>query len=158
MKSLRCRLERQSNSSRITGKFSEPLTPFVPSASLMFASANPQRLSLVERHSGSNSQVASELRRPPTKHTVYILDEPTTGLSFSDVQLLIEVLLELRTKGHTVIVIEHHLDVVKSSDWVIDLGPEGGERGGNILVEGTPEDIAACEASFTGQFLAEMLS
>lgn len=71
---------------------------------------------------------------------------------------MIEVLLELRTKGHTVIVIEHHLDVVKSSDWVIDLGPEGGERGGNILVEGTPEDIAACEASFTGQFLAEMLS
>ena len=68
------------------------------------------------------------------------------------------MLLELRTKGHTVIVIEHHLDVVKSSDWVIDLGPEGGERGGNILVEGTPEDIVACEASFTGQFLAEMLS
>ena len=111
--------------------------------------------------SGGEAQrvkLASELRRPPTKHTVYILDEPTTGLSFSDVQLLIEVLLELRTKGHTVIVIEHHLDVVKSSDWVIDLGPEGGERGGNILVEGTPEDIAACEASFTGQFLAEMLS
>ena len=61
-------------------------------------------------------------------------------------------------KGHTVIVIEHHLDVVKSSDWVIDLGPEGGERGGTILVEGTPEDIAACEESFTGQFLAEMLN
>ena len=67
------------------------------------------------------------------------------------------MLLELRTKGHTVIVIEHHLDVVKSSDWVIDLGPEGGERGGAILVEGTPEDIAACEESFTGQFLAQML-
>jgi excinuclease ABC subunit A len=66
--------------------------------------------------------------------------------------------LELRTKGHTVIVIEHHLDVVKSSDWVIDLGPEGGERGGTILVEGTPEDIAACEESFTGQFLADMLN
>ncbi|MBT5726938.1 MAG: ATP-binding cassette domain-containing protein, partial [Euryarchaeota archaeon] len=111
--------------------------------------------------SGGEAQrvkLASELRRPPTKHTVYILDEPTTGLSFSDVQLLIEVLLELRTKGHTVIVIEHHLDVVKSSDWVIDLGPEGGERGGTILVEGTPEDIAACEESFTGQFLAEMLN
>jgi excinuclease ABC subunit A len=111
--------------------------------------------------SGGEAQrvkLASELRRPPTKHTVYILDEPTTGLSFSDVQLLIEVLLELRTKGHTVIVIEHHLDVVKSSDWVIDLGPEGGERGGTILVEGTPEDIAACEESFTGQFLADMLN
>ena len=111
--------------------------------------------------SGGEAQrvkLASELRRPPNKHTVYILDEPTTGLSFSDVELLINVLLELREKGHSVIVIEHHLDVVKSSDWVLDLGPEGGERGGMILVQGTPEDIAAHEESFTGQYLSKLLN
>ena len=111
--------------------------------------------------SGGEAQrvkLASELRRPPNKHTVYILDEPTTGLSFSDVELLINVLLELREKGHSVIVIEHHLDVVKSADWVLDLGPEGGERGGTILAKGTPEDIAAHEGSFTGQYLAKLLN
>jgi excinuclease ABC subunit A len=110
--------------------------------------------------SGGEAQrvkLASELRRTPNKHTVYILDEPTTGLAFSDVQKLIEVLIELRDKGHTIIVIEHHLDVVKSSDWVIDLGPEGGERGGQLIAKGTPEDIAACKDSFTGQYLATML-
>ena len=111
--------------------------------------------------SGGEAQrvkLASELRRPPNKHTVYILDEPTTGLSFSDVELLINVLLELRAKGHSVIVIEHHLDVIKSADWVIDLGPEGGERGGMILAQGTPEDVAANPESFTGQYLAKLLS
>ena len=110
--------------------------------------------------SGGEAQrvkLASELRRPPTKHTVYILDEPTTGLALSDVQMLIDVLLELRAKGHTVIVIEHHLDVIKSCDWVIDLGPEGGERGGSLVAKGTPEDIAANKNSFTGQYLAELL-
>jgi excinuclease ABC subunit A len=110
--------------------------------------------------SGGEAQrvkLASELRRMPNKHTVYILDEPTTGLSFSDVAKLIDVLHELRSKGHTIIVIEHHLDVVKSSDWVIDLGPEGGERGGNVLATGPPEAIAAVEESYTGQFLKKML-
>ncbi len=110
--------------------------------------------------SGGEAQrvkLASELRRPPHKHTVYILDEPTTGLSFSDVQLLIDVLLELRSKGHSVVVIEHHLDVVKCSDYVIDLGPEGGDRGGQIVAQGTPEEIAQVEASYTGQFLKSML-
>jgi len=110
--------------------------------------------------SGGEAQrvkLASELRRPPTKHTVYILDEPTTGLALSDVQMLIDVLLELRTKGHTVIVIEHHLDVIKCCDWVIDLGPEGGDRGGSLVAKGTPEDIAANKNSFTGQYLAELL-
>ena len=85
------------------------------------------------------------------------MDEPTTGLSFSDVQLLIDVLLELRAKGHTVIVIEHHLDVVKCSDYVIDLGPEGGDRGGLIVAEGTPEEVAEVSRSYTGQFLKSML-
>ena len=110
--------------------------------------------------SGGEAQrvkLASELRRPPNKHTVYILDEPTTGLALSDVQMLIDVLLELRGKGHTVIVIEHHLDVVKCSDWVIDLGPEGGDRGGQLIATGTPEKIAENEHSFTGQYLKEML-
>ena len=88
---------------------------------------------------------------------MYILDEPTTGLSFSDFQLLIDVLLELRSKGHSVVVIEHHLDVVKCSDYVIDLGPEGGDRGGQIVAQGTPEEIAQVEASYTGQFLKSML-
>jgi excinuclease ABC subunit A len=85
------------------------------------------------------------------------LDEPTTGLALSDVKMLIDVLLELRGKGHTVIVIEHHLDVVKSSDWVIDLGPEGGDRGGRVIAYGTPEKVAEHPESFTGQYLKEML-
>jgi excinuclease ABC subunit A len=111
--------------------------------------------------SGGEAQrvkLASELRRPPNKHTVYILDEPTTGLSFSDVQKLVDVLLELRAKGHTVVVIEHHLDVVKCADHVIDLGPEGGGRGGTVVATGTPEEVAANEASHTGRFLATMLA
>ena len=93
----------------------------------------------------------------PNKHTVYILDEPTTGLSFSDVAKLITVLQQLRDKGHTIIIIEHHLDVVKSCDWVIDLGPEGGERGGQVIAVGTPEDVAKVKESATGHFLAKML-
>ena len=88
---------------------------------------------------------------------MYILDEPTTGLSFSDVQQLIEVLLRLRTTGHSIIVIEHHLDVIKSADWVIDLGPEGGDRGGRVVAKGTPEQVAKVKKSFTGQFLKEIL-
>ena len=111
--------------------------------------------------SGGEAQrvkLASELRRPPHKHTVYILDEPTTGLSFSDVQLLIDVLLELRSKGHSVIVIEHHLDVIKCSDYVIDLGPEGGDRGGLVVAKGTPEQVAKVEQSYTGQFLKTALN
>ena len=89
---------------------------------------------------------------------VLILDEPTTGLSFSDVAKLISVLQQLRDKGHTMVIIEHHLDVVKSCDWVIDLGPEGGERGGQVIATGTPEDVAAVSDSPTGQFLASMLN
>ena len=110
--------------------------------------------------SGGEAQrvkLASELRRPPHRHTMYILDEPTTGLSFSDVQQLIDVLLRLRTTGHSIIVIEHHMDVIKSADWVIDLGPEGGDRGGQVIACGTPEEIATVESSFTGQFLKKIL-
>lgn len=110
--------------------------------------------------SGGEAQrvkLASELRRPPHRHTVYILDEPTTGLSLADVEMLINVLLELRARGHTVIVIEHHLDVIKSADHIIDLGPEGGDRGGTIVAAGPPEHLITVEASHTGRFLADLL-
>ena len=110
--------------------------------------------------SGGEAQrvkLASELKRPAHKRAVYILDEPTTGLSLSDVEQLIEVLLRLREKGHTVIVIEHHLDVIKSADHIIDLGPEGGGGGGNIVAKGTPEEVAKVKSSFTGFYLNEAL-
>ena len=108
--------------------------------------------------SGGEAQrvkLASELKRPPHKHTVYILDEPTTGLSLFDVEQLVSVLLELREVGHSVIVIEHHLDVIKCSDWIIDLGPEGGELGGEVLVSGTPEQVMKFKKSYTGAALKQ---
>ncbi|RAH14022.1 MAG: excinuclease ABC subunit A [Methanobacteriota archaeon] len=111
--------------------------------------------------SGGEAQrvkLASELRKPPNSHTVYILDEPTTGLSISDVRQLIEVLHKLRDQGHTVIIIEHHLDIIKTSDWIIDLGPEGGMDGGEIVAEGTPEDVAKNLNSHTGASLREVLN
>ena len=95
------------------------------------------------------------VRAPLT--TVYILDEPTTGLAMSDVHQLIDVLLRLRRNGHTVIIIEHHLDVIKCADWVLDLGPGGGERGGAIVAQGTPAEVAANDASHTGQHLKRMI-
>ena len=88
---------------------------------------------------------------------MYILDEPTTGLHFADVDRLLSVLQRLVDTGNTVVVIEHNLDIIKSADWLIDLGPEGGDRGGSIIVEGTPEQVAATPASYTGQFLAPLL-
>jgi excinuclease ABC subunit A len=111
--------------------------------------------------SGGEAQrvkLASELCRVATGRTVYILDEPTTGLHFSDVQRLLDVLQKLVEAGNTVIVIEHNLDVIKASDWLIDLGPEGGETGGNILAQGTPEAIARIAESYTGQFLQNLLA
>ncbi len=110
--------------------------------------------------SGGEAQrvkLASELKKTGTSRTVYILDEPTIGLHMDDVQKLIDVLHRLVDRGNTVIVIEHNLDVIASADWVIDLGPEGGERGGEIVVAGTPEDVARCERSHTGRFLREYL-
>jgi excinuclease ABC subunit A len=88
---------------------------------------------------------------------VYILDEPTTGLHFDDIKKLIAVLNSLVEKGNTIIVIEHNLDVIKTADWVIDLGPEGGDLGGTLLAEGTPEDVARVKNSYTGQFLKRIL-
>jgi excinuclease ABC subunit A len=110
--------------------------------------------------SGGEAQrvkLASELSKVATGKTLYILDEPTTGLHFADIEKLLETLQRLVDAGNTMIVIEHNLDVIKQADWIVDLGPEGGEAGGEIVAVGTPEDIAASEESFTGQFLREVL-
>jgi excinuclease ABC subunit A len=110
--------------------------------------------------SGGEAQrikLAKELSRVATGRTLYVLDEPTTGLHFADIQRLLDVLHRLVDAGNTVIVIEHNLDVIKSADWIIDLGPEGGTRGGHIVAEGTPESVATVEGSFTGKFLREVL-
>lgn len=111
--------------------------------------------------SGGEAQrvkLASELAKRSTGHTMYILDEPTTGLHFEDIRKLLTVLSRLVDQGNTVLVIEHNLDVIKTADWVIDLGPEGGNGGGTLVVEGTPEHVAATPASYTGQFLAPLLA
>jgi len=111
--------------------------------------------------SGGEAQrvkLATELQRRSTGRTIYVLDEPTTGLHFEDVNKLLGVLKRLVESGNTVIVIEHNLDVIKSSDWVIDMGPEGGFRGGTVVAEGTPEEVAMVKGSYTGQYLAEILT
>ncbi|MEX2451837.1 MAG: excinuclease ABC subunit UvrA [Rhodospirillales bacterium] len=111
--------------------------------------------------SGGEAQrvkLAKELSRRATGKTLYILDEPTTGLHFEDVKKLLEVLHELVAQGNTVVVIEHNMEVIKTADWLIDLGPEGGDKGGKIVAVGTPEDVAACKASYTGQHLAPRLN
>jgi excinuclease ABC subunit A len=110
--------------------------------------------------SGGEAQrvkLSKELSRRATGKTLYILDEPTTGLHFEDVRKLLEVLHRLADQGNTVVVIEHNLDVIKTADWVIDLGPGGGVNGGRITVEGTPETVAASPESFTGQYLKPLL-
>jgi excinuclease ABC subunit A len=111
--------------------------------------------------SGGEAQrvkLASELQKRSTGRTVYVLDEPTTGLHFEDVRKLLGVLQSLVDKGNTVVVIEHNLDVVKTADWVIDMGPEGGSGGGLVVAEGTPEQLASSEASHTGVFLRHLLA
>jgi len=111
--------------------------------------------------SGGEAQrvkLALELSKRDTGRTLYILDEPTTGLHFADIDLLLRVLHALRDAGNTVVVIEHNLDVIKTADWVIDMGPEGGAGGGRVVATGTPEDVAAAEASFTGRYLKPLLA
>jgi excinuclease ABC subunit A len=110
--------------------------------------------------SGGEAQrvkLASELSRIPRGHTIYILDEPTTGLHLADIKQLLNVLFQLRDKGNTVLVIEHNLDVIKTADHIIDLGPEGGEAGGQIIAKGTPEEVAKVKKSYTGQYLKQYL-
>jgi excinuclease ABC subunit A len=102
-------------------------------------------------------KLAKELSRQSTGRTLYILDEPTTGLHFADIKKLLEVLERLRDGGNTVIVIEHNLDVIKTADHIIDLGPEGGDGGGTVVAQGTPEEIAA-SGSHTGKFLSDILN
>ena len=110
--------------------------------------------------SGGEAQrvkLATELSKRDTGRTLYILDEPTTGLHFEDVRLLLDVLHRLVDKGNSIVVIEHNLDVIKTADWIIDLGPEGGERGGQVVAAGTPEDVAEVRESYTGHFLQKAL-
>jgi excinuclease ABC subunit A len=102
-------------------------------------------------------KLSLELSKRDTGRTLYILDEPTTGLHFHDIDLLLRVLHRLRDHGNTVVVIEHNLDVIKTADWIIDLGPEGGEGGGRVIAEGSPEEVASSKASHTGQYLKEVL-
>jgi len=110
--------------------------------------------------SGGEAQrikLSSELSKRQTGQTVYILDEPTTGLHFADIERLLTILRKLVNYGNTVIIIEHNLDVIKNVDWVIDLGPEGGDKGGKVIAEGTPANIAKIKSSYTGQYLAKIL-
>jgi excinuclease ABC subunit A len=110
--------------------------------------------------SGGEAQrikLALELSKRDTGRTLYILDEPTTGLHFADIELLLKVLHQLRDAGNTIVIIEHNLDVIKTADWLIDMGPEGGSGGGQVVAQGTPEDVAGSEASYTGKYLARLL-
>jgi excinuclease ABC subunit A len=110
--------------------------------------------------SGGEAQrvkLAAELSKRDTGKTFYLLDEPTTGLHFADTERLLHVLLRLRDAGNTVLVIEHNVDVIKCADYIIDLGPDGGDAGGQVVASGTPEAVAACEASYTGHFLRRVL-
>ena len=116
-----------------------------------------QRATTLSGGEAQRIKLAKELSRRDTGQTLYILDEPTTGLHFHDVKQLLHVLHHLRDKGNTMVIIEHNLDVIKTADWVIDLGPEGGNKGGQILVTGTPETIAKHKQSYTGQFLKKLV-
>jgi excinuclease ABC subunit A len=111
--------------------------------------------------SGGEAQrvkLATELAKIPRGNTLYILDEPTTGLHLADIRQLLQVLMMLRDKGNTILVIEHNLDVIKTADYIIDLGPEGGDEGGRVIATGTPEEVAACRKSYTGKFLKPLLN
>lgn len=110
--------------------------------------------------SGGEAQrikLATELSRKSTGKTIYILDEPTTGLHFADVHKLVEILRRLSDGGNTVVVIEHNLDVIKTADYIIDMGPEGGDGGGTVIAQGTPEEICEVKQSYTGRFLKQYL-
>ena len=112
---------------------------------------------LLESSGASLIRCATELSRRSTGRTIYILDEPTTGLHFEDVHKLVEILHRLADGGNTVVVIEHNLDVIKTADYIIDMGPEGGDRGGTVIAKGTPEEIVKVKKSYTGYYVKKML-
>ena len=116
-----------------------------------------QRATTLSGGEAQRIKLARELSKRDTGRTIYILDEPTTGLHFHDVEQLLQVLIRLRDHGNTIVVIEHNLDIIKTADWIIDLGPEGGSGGGQIIAQGTPEDVAENPDSFTGHYLKKVL-
>lgn len=116
-----------------------------------------QRATTLSGGEAQRVKLAKELSKRSTGKTLYILDEPTTGLHFYDIHQLLKVIVDLRDRGNSVIIIEHNLDVIKMADWIVDLGPEGGNKGGQIIFEGTPEDIVKCEKSYTGKYLSDLL-
>ena len=139
----------------------------IPSIYRKIATLNDDGLSYIRlgqpstQLSGGEAQrikLATELSRRGTGKTVYILDEPTTGLHFADVHKLVEILRRLSDGGNTVIVIEHNLDVIKTADYLIDIGPEGGERGGTVIAKGTPEEVAENPVSYTGKYVKRYLT
>ena len=117
-----------------------------------------QRATTLSGGEAQRIKLSRELSKKPTGKTLYVLDEPTTGLHVHDIKQLLNVLMRLRDQGNSIIIIEHHLDVIKTADWIIDLGPEGGDKGGNIVTFGTPEMVAACQESYTGNFLRPLLT
>ena len=138
----------------------------VPSISRKIATLNDVGLSYIRlgqpstELSGGEAQrikLATELSRRGTGKTIYVLDEPTTGLHFADVHKLVEILRRLSEGGNTVVVIEHNLDVIKTADYIIDMGPEGGDRGGTVIAKGTPEQVAESPVSYTGRYVKKYL-
>ena len=116
-----------------------------------------QRATTLSGGEAQRVKLSKELSKRSTGRTLYILDEPTTGLHFEDVRKLLEVLHSLVDKGNSIVIIEHNLEVIKTADWIIDIGPEGGTKGGNVIAEGTPEDVAKVKGSYTGEFLKPLL-
>ena len=138
----------------------------VPSIARKISTLNEVGLSYVKlgqpstELSGGEAQrikLATELSKRGTGKTIYILDEPTTGLHFADVHKLVEILRKLSDGGNTVVVIEHNLEVIKTADYIIDIGPEGGDKGGTVIAQGTPEEVAACADSYTGYYVKKYL-
>lgn len=118
----------------------------------------PDTVAAIAQGTAQRVKLALELSKRDTGRTLYILDEPTTGLHFHDIALLLKVLHQLRDAGNTIVVIEHNLDVIKTADWLIDMGPEGGSGGGQVLMAGTPEQLIECPESYTGRYLKPLLS